>query len=252
MKIKVQFTTCIQDSQEAQAQNPDHDHLVSRVVFNLETEGLTFSGLWADLRQPYGTNYAKEPIEVGRPQGADIRPFNQEAFSDAAEEYYRENLGQMAGPVTSAGGARTFLNSIFIRRSRVYDFEASSPEGGWCLRGDAVRNGAGFQFPPTLKSIAGRVFEGTVIPLEGRKYSDCDFHGCVFHLVGAGPFQFEDCRFHGEIRYGYSGPALELLRALSSMYRDLPGAVPVIEGLFQDVRDGVPLQPSSPPDSTNP
>ena len=57
------------------------------------------------LRQPFGTDYAKEPIEVEKPSlGSYTGNWNYNEFRDAAEDYYRSALGMAMhfGPGSNA------------------------------------------------------------------------------------------------------------------------------------------------------
>ena len=60
-KFKVSFKACIQDSQEAQAENPNRSHMISRVIFDLEVDDYVYVDMIVDLKQPFGTDYATEP-----------------------------------------------------------------------------------------------------------------------------------------------------------------------------------------------
>ena len=63
-KVTVNFTRCVQDSQEYGSTD---DHMVSRVFFTIETEGRSVP-CYADLRQTVGSDYLKGDIEVAPPK----------------------------------------------------------------------------------------------------------------------------------------------------------------------------------------
>jgi len=93
-KVTVNFTRCVQDSQEYGSTD---DHMVSRVFFTIETEGRSVP-CYADLRQTVGSDYLKGDIEVAPPKTQKDEkpyrgPFNHEAFREQATAYYRAYVG---------------------------------------------------------------------------------------------------------------------------------------------------------------
>lgn len=83
--MKVNFTSCVQDSQDY---GSDDEYMVSRVFFSIECEGLHYTGLHADIKQAVDGNVETDPLEVTLPHGYD-GPISYEAFRRAVSQYYR-------------------------------------------------------------------------------------------------------------------------------------------------------------------
>jgi hypothetical protein len=47
------------------------------------------------VRQPFGTDYTKEPIEVEKPSGSYKGNWNHNDFHDIVEKYYRSMIGNI-------------------------------------------------------------------------------------------------------------------------------------------------------------
>ena len=69
MKAKVTFHQLIQDTQDLAASDPNQNHMISRALFALDVGGKQYADLSVTLRQPFGTVYAKEPVEAEKPAG---------------------------------------------------------------------------------------------------------------------------------------------------------------------------------------
>jgi hypothetical protein len=124
---EVAFHELIQDSQEY---GSDDEHMVSRVFFSVEVDGKTFQGLSADVKQTVGSDIETAPLEVSSPLGYD-GPWNDIAFAQAAEEYYRRLIGSHGSGIRIGGGSsnvRMWHNTI-RSESRV-SFPVSS-SGSW-------------------------------------------------------------------------------------------------------------------------
>jgi hypothetical protein len=67
MKAKVTFHKLIQNTQDLVASDPNQNHMVSRAFFTLDVRGKQYADMSVTLRQPFGTDYAKKPIEVEKP-----------------------------------------------------------------------------------------------------------------------------------------------------------------------------------------
>jgi hypothetical protein len=67
MKAKVTFHKLIQDTQDLVASDPNRNHMVSRAFFTLDVRGKQYADMSVTLRQPFGTDYAKKPIEIEKP-----------------------------------------------------------------------------------------------------------------------------------------------------------------------------------------
>jgi len=120
---RVTFHSYIQNSQEAGSVRNDKKHMFSRVTFTLEVNGKKYENMHVDISQPYGSDYTKEPIEVGSPQGEYNGPFNHNAFSEAVESYYRSVIGEQGSAICFGRNAKVVIsNNIMLKDSSV-EFE---------------------------------------------------------------------------------------------------------------------------------
>jgi len=108
--------------------------MFSRLFFDLEVNGLTFTGCYCNVKQIVGAQYESDnPLEISSPAGTSYRgPFNYEAFRMEAERYYREAFGFQGHAIHIAPGARNIRmwNNISVRE-KIVEFEASGPDAAW-------------------------------------------------------------------------------------------------------------------------
>jgi hypothetical protein len=108
--------------------------MVSRLFFNLEVNGRTFTGFHCNVKQIVGAKYESgSPLEIGFPDSPSYRgPFNYEAFRAEAERYYREAFGSQGQAIRIAPGARNIRmrNNVSVQE-KVVEFEASGPDAAW-------------------------------------------------------------------------------------------------------------------------
>ncbi len=92
--------------------------MVSQAFFTLEVGGKQYGDMSVVLRQPFGTDYATEPIEAEKPSGSYTGNWNHNEFRDAAEDYYRSALGMAIriGPGSNVG-----MRNNMIGLSKSYD-----------------------------------------------------------------------------------------------------------------------------------
>jgi hypothetical protein len=99
-------------NQNSQALGTDAEHLISEVQFDLEANGSRYPGLRAIVKQAAGSSYSDQ-LEVGPPIGYD-GPFNQQAFAECAEKYYRGLIGATGrGIHIEGGGSVTMVGNTF-------------------------------------------------------------------------------------------------------------------------------------------
>jgi hypothetical protein len=123
MKAKIRFHKLIQDTQDVMGGDLNQNHMVSRAYFTLDFGGNQYGDMSVVLRQPFGTDYATEPIEVEKPSGSYNGNWNHNDFRDAVEDYYRDALGRAIriGPDSSV---RMQNNVIALSKS----YEIDIPE----------------------------------------------------------------------------------------------------------------------------
>lgn len=111
-KAKINFHRIIQDTQNYACFQNDEDHMVSRIFFTLEVNGSKYKDLMVEIRQPYGTNFETEPIEVSKPIGYN-GPWNHNAFSDLCDVYFRKAVGSEAVGIRIKGQNIRMRNNVF-------------------------------------------------------------------------------------------------------------------------------------------
>ncbi|MDT3711964.1 MAG: hypothetical protein ROZ65_17795 [Pseudomonadaceae bacterium] len=126
----IDITKCIQDHQDIGSNN-DLSVMRSRIFFSMSINGKKIEDLYVDISQPYGTHYASELIEVGRPVGYD-GPFAHQAFSNEIEAYYRKLVGEGASVISIGGGVdiRMSNNTFVVPYSFKIEIDNNSA-GGW-------------------------------------------------------------------------------------------------------------------------
>ena len=126
---RVTFHSCIQNSQEAGDISNDKKHMFSRINFTLEVNGQKYENMYVDISQPFGTDYTKEPIEVGPPQGGSYNgPFNHQAFSEGVESYYRSLIGAQGSVVCFEPNATVVMRNNLMRKDWSFQFEVPASD----------------------------------------------------------------------------------------------------------------------------
>jgi hypothetical protein len=124
MKAKVTFHKLIQDTQDLVASDPNQNHMVSRAFFTLDVRGKQYADMSVTLRQPFGTDYAKEPIEVEKPSGSYGGNWNHNDFRDTVEDYYRSAIGSGGSGIRLGPGSQNIRirNNTFVF-SKAYEID---------------------------------------------------------------------------------------------------------------------------------
>jgi hypothetical protein len=134
-RAKITFQSIEQITQKYQSFNSNEDHMVSLIRFDLEIGSRTYPSMKVEIRQAYGINFDTEPIEVGRPIGANFSEWNQMAFRDACDKYYRSFFdGTSSSGRFIAGGPNITMGGN--RRAKIETAEFDIPEacsGAWEL-----------------------------------------------------------------------------------------------------------------------
>lgn len=106
----INISHCVQVQQQLMPEK-NQSMMRARVHFSMTLNGKTFQNLYADISQPYGTDFNDEPVEVGRPVGYD-GPFSLQQFSQHVETYYRNWIRMirgMFGGASMAMGSNSFV-----------------------------------------------------------------------------------------------------------------------------------------------
>ncbi len=120
-RAQVTFEKVLQHTQDYDSSDPTHTHMVSKAFFTLKAAGKTYPGMYVELRQPAGTSFETEVLEVGPPVGPDgpyEGPWNHDRMADLAEHYYRGFVGSSGSGVRTVGNVRNLQmrNSEYFRR----------------------------------------------------------------------------------------------------------------------------------------
>lgn len=125
--VRINVHKCIQDSQEYGSTD---EHMVSRVFFNVEVDGMKKGEDFCDIKQIVGSSYSSENIEVTRP--SQYRgPYDHQVFSDEITGYFCKMVNS-SGAVISLGDSR----SVRMRNNAFnfpyhFEFDAEAPGTGW-------------------------------------------------------------------------------------------------------------------------
>jgi hypothetical protein len=120
MKAKVTFHKLIQEKQDGVPSELNQNQMISRAYFILEVGGKQYGDMSVILRQPFGTEYAKEPIEAEKPSGSYTGNWNHNEFRDAAEDYYRRCMG---GAISFGPDISVSMDDNIMEFSKSYEID---------------------------------------------------------------------------------------------------------------------------------
>jgi hypothetical protein len=93
---------------------PDESCIDSLIEFDLKIGGKSSRGLKAVVRQPNGTDFQSQPLEVGDVIGYQ-GPWNEEEFKETCGRYYRDIIGSSGiGPAIHRG-ERNLIERVAIK-----------------------------------------------------------------------------------------------------------------------------------------
>ena len=120
----VTFHKLIQEAQDVSSTDSKQNHVVSRVFFRLDLNDEHYAEMSVILRQPFGTDYAKESIEVEKPFGSYAGNWNQDAFRKIVEDYYRSAIGRQGRAMRIGPGSENVrMRGNTIEFSKSYQLE---------------------------------------------------------------------------------------------------------------------------------
>ncbi len=125
--VRVNVKKCVQDSQEYGSTD---EHMVSRVFFSIDVDGVSKGEYYSDIKQVVGSAYSSSNMEVSRPH--EYRgPYDHNFFSDEVAGYYCK-LVSSSGAMISLGGATNvrMRNNTFVIPYH-FQFEAEGPAASW-------------------------------------------------------------------------------------------------------------------------
>ncbi len=103
-KVRVAFHKVLQNTQNYHSFDKKADHMVSTLFFSLEVGGRHYPDLRVEIRHPFGTDFKLEPVEVAKPVGSYVGPWNHAAFRDLCEKCYRKAVGAEGSGIRITGG----------------------------------------------------------------------------------------------------------------------------------------------------
>jgi hypothetical protein len=107
---------------------PDESQIDSLIEFDLRIGKERFRNLSAEVRQPNGTDFQSEALQVGNVVGYD-GPWNDDEFREFCVQYYRDVIGSSGVGRTIEQGQRKLVERIAIRlyRREVINLSAELP-----------------------------------------------------------------------------------------------------------------------------
>lgn len=128
-KIRIEFTKCIQDDQEA---GSNDESMISRVFFTMHVDGSAVGDFYCDLKQIVGSDYHTSPLEVRLPTGRYKGPFDYEVFRAGVEKYYRSAFGASGTGVGFPDNARQIrMRNNTIVKQEAIEFQTGTPDVAW-------------------------------------------------------------------------------------------------------------------------
>ena len=129
-KVRVAFHKVLQNTQNYHSFDKKVDHMVSTLFFSLEVDGRHYQDLRVEIRQPFGTDLKSEPVEVAKPVGSYVGPWNHAAFRDLCEKCYRKGVGAKGSGIRITGGkdVRMWDNVIGVTFSGEFEVPESGAE----------------------------------------------------------------------------------------------------------------------------
>ncbi len=237
-KMLVKFTACHINHQNIQMSDPNKDHLVSRVHFDMAVGDRRYRTS-VEVRQPFGTDYLAEPLEVRLPEDAPYRgPFPHDRFAEAVETYYRRCVGERGSGSRIGVGENAVVISemLLLVQDGPHAFEVPEVGGGWSLPGDFVRMPRGARNEePVMAEHCRETFTDTSVVLDGQSFKECKFVGCKLIIRSEQLFAMDACTFQG-VDFHMEGAADRTLQMLTAMYHGMGDGGAFVESLFDRIR----------------
>ena len=96
---------------------PDENQIDSLIEFDLTIGDERLRDLRAEVRQLNGTDFQRQPLEVGNVIGYNA-PWNYEEFRDSCERYYRDVIGSCGMGLSINRGERNLIERVAIQLYR--------------------------------------------------------------------------------------------------------------------------------------
>jgi hypothetical protein len=268
MQFRVTFKGFEIVSQTIQSTGHSQDHLVARVYFDLVVNGREYTDACIECRQPFGTDYSVEPIEVRlAPESSYNGPFPLNTFSGELDRYYRAHVGGSGRLIKYGLGMEINIEeAVMSSADGPHDLELDDVAGGWTLTHDFVR----MPTPPPgqqrtspipklnrefrIRSLASRptgqpepplivhddeTFMNQTVVLDGHAFNNCKFVSCVIVYNGTHVTQMVNPSFFEENKWSLEGPAKRTLQFLQALHTEGGYMKDMVDLLVNKIRSGV-------------
>jgi hypothetical protein len=114
------FQKLIQEAQDVSSTDPNQNYVLSKAFFSLEVGDNHYADMSVILRQPFGTDYTKEAVEVEKPFGSYAGNWDHNAFRKIVEDYYRSAIGSQGRAMKIGPGSENVRmrgNTIVFSKS---------------------------------------------------------------------------------------------------------------------------------------
>jgi hypothetical protein len=129
-KAKITFQSLQQDSQDHTTFEKNDAHVVSIIHFAMDLGGKHFDGLSVEVRQPYGTDFESEPLEVSRIAGDYRGPWNHAEFAALCERYYRSLVGSSGRGIRIGDGSNIRMRNNTFAMPQQAELVIPDDQGG--------------------------------------------------------------------------------------------------------------------------
>lgn len=119
--------------EETSAKEPEKRFMRAKLFFDLAFPDRKLVDLSVVISQPYGTDYATEACEVGRPSKQTYAgPWKHNEFSEHAEQYYRSLMGQDGKVIGFSSSTSAVIENCEITMPYLpFTIELDESGGGW-------------------------------------------------------------------------------------------------------------------------
>jgi hypothetical protein len=121
-RVRIKLKRCTQNSQDA---GSDKTHIKSRVFYELFVNGNKQGSFHSDIKQPVGSEYTAEGLEVTVPDGYK-GPFNHEHFAEGIRKYYERLVGPQGNAISYGGAKKAVMKNNTIVMDSEFEFDAEA------------------------------------------------------------------------------------------------------------------------------
>lgn len=112
--VEIFFKRMVEQSHSIKS-DPGHNQMLTQVFLDLSVDGVHFGEQQVTLHQPYGSEYATEPIEVKPVVGSySGQSWNHHGFCELVESVYRNAVEQQGQMIRLANGTTAEMANNLI------------------------------------------------------------------------------------------------------------------------------------------